>query len=102
MIRRKGRRQLSPRPSEEDNINPMDGLGNMSDVMLVLAVGMMLAVVTNWNVDLSQSGELKALENAQTLSEDQVIEVESNEALQELGTVYQDPETGEIYVRVDE
>lgn len=102
MIRRKGRRQLSPRPGEEDNINPMDGLSNMSDVMLVLAVGMMLAVVTNWNVDLSQSGELKALENAETLSEDQVIEVESNEALQELGTVYQDPETGEIYVRVDE
>ena len=34
--------------------NPMDGVSNMSDAMLVLAVGIMLALVINWKIKLKQ------------------------------------------------
>lgn len=33
-------------------VNPMEGVANLADVMLVLAVGMMLAPVVAWNVDI--------------------------------------------------
>ena len=34
--------------------NPMDSLTNFSDVMLVLAVGLMTAIVLRWNVPVGQ------------------------------------------------
>lgn len=88
--------------AENEDINPMDGMGNLSDAMLVLAVGMMLAMLTHWNVDITQPGAVEELENTQTLSEEEVQEVEANESLEELGVVYQDPDTGKFYVRVEE
>ena len=30
---------------EDPGVNPMDGLGNLADAMLVLAVGIMLALI---------------------------------------------------------
>lgn len=36
-------------------VNPMEGVANLADVMLVLAVGMMLALVVAWNVDIASS-----------------------------------------------
>lgn len=102
MIRRSKRRNLSEEMEEEENVNPMDGVSNMADAMLVLAVGMMLAVVTNWNVDLSQPTVMQELENTQILSEDEVAEVDANKALEELGVVYKDPDTGKVYIRYEE
>ena len=37
----------------EAAVNPMDGLGNLADAMLVLAVGIMLALIINWKVDIT-------------------------------------------------
>ena len=34
-------------------VNPMDSVSNLADAMLVLAVGIMLALIINWNVDIS-------------------------------------------------
>ena len=45
---------------------------------------------------------MKELNNAKTMSEKEVQEVNSDDSLQEKGTVYQDPDTGKFYVRVDE
>lgn len=38
-----------------EEVNPMEGVANLADVMLVLAVGMMLALVVAWNVDIASS-----------------------------------------------
>lgn len=100
MIRRNGRSLLDD--FQEEEVNPMDGTGNLADAMLVLAVGMMLAVVVNWKVDFTASSAVQKLDKAQTLSESEVQEVTSNEALEEKGVVYQDPDTGELYIKVKE
>ncbi len=38
-----------------EEVNPMEDVANLADVMLVLAVGMMLALVVAWNVDIASS-----------------------------------------------
>ncbi|MBR2512274.1 MAG: DUF2149 domain-containing protein, partial [Firmicutes bacterium] len=38
--------------SEED-ANPMSGVSNLADVMLVLAVGIMLALIMNWHISVN-------------------------------------------------
>ena len=61
------------RAGHEEDINPMNYMSNLSDAMLVLAVGMMLALVAAWNVDITmvQSEAAKLEEqNAVELSED--------------------------------
>lgn len=40
----------------DEGVNPMNYISNLSDIMLVLAVGIMLALVVRWNVDISPSG----------------------------------------------
>lgn len=98
--RRKGGRLNRHRNEYEEDINPMNSTGNMADAMLVLAVGIMLAMITNWNIDLSQSDTMRELDGADKLSEEELHDVEANEALEELGTVYFDAETGKYYVKV--
>ena len=43
--------------------NPMNGVSNMSDSMLVLTVGVMLALVIKWKVDLLIVGKNFNVEN---------------------------------------
>lgn len=80
----------------------MGSLGNLMDVMLVFACGLLLALIANWNVDLpgveSSSGSPALKELKGDLQEaQQGIAVESGRYNQ-LGTVYQDEETGKLYV----
>ena len=51
----KRRRRRGERFSEE-SVDPMNYVSNLSDAMLVLAVGMMLALIVHWNVDISTGG----------------------------------------------
>ena len=103
MIRRKRGGRLDRSDGYEEDINPMEGTGNLADAMLVLALGMMIAVIMSWSVDFATpSSSMKELNNAKTMSEKEVQEVNSDDSLQEKGTVYQDPDTGKFYVRVDE
>ena len=44
------------RLNDEAEANPMDGLANLADAMLVLAVGIMLALILNWQLDISETG----------------------------------------------
>ena len=96
-----------------DTANPMDGVSNMSDAMLVLAVGIMPALVINWNVDLHvvYNGS-----NSETVKEELLQDLNLNEeqqnkeiSLEEIenkykktGTVYTDVYTGKTYVIVEE
>lgn len=101
MIKRKnGGRVSRYRHEASEDVNPMDSTGNLADAMLVLAVEIMLALIMNWNVDLSQFVDLDDV-NTSDLSEEQVDEVEEDKALQEKGMVYQDPATGKYYIKVE-
>lgn len=100
MIKRKNGGRLYRRRFVEEDINPMDGTSNLADAMLVLAVGIMLALIMNWNVDLTTVMDVDELD-ANTMSEEDVQEVEQDKALLEKGTVYQDPDTGKYYIKVE-
>ena len=89
---------------DHEDADPRVGLVNLADVMLVFACGLMLALVTYWNLDVSQMTEV--------LQADEMSEVEGIEDLSdqmgtgssftELGMVYQDPMTGKMYMLKDE
>ena len=98
---------------ENDNVNPMDGVSNMSDAMLVLAVGIMLALVINWKVDLQVVGKnfntVQVDENKmEEVNIDKSVPVsdmtfeEINSNYKKSGTVYTDVTTGKTYVVVEE
>ncbi len=80
--------------------NPLDGLANLVDVILVFACGLMIAIITFWNVDLSKvrdiidQSELRELENPERAIEDGDL----SDTLENRGSVYEDPETGKMYV----
>ena len=86
--------------------NPMEGLGNLADAMLVLAVGIMLALILNWKVDISTPGAPAAQapedhtqttvldESALTDAAEQEMDPED---LQRIGGLYYDEETGLYY-----
>lgn len=86
----------------EEESDPMSSMANLADVMLVFACGLMMALITYWNVDISTVTEM--------LREDQVAEVQSPEEITEqlmasdgtsyidMGKVYMDPTTGKYYM----
>lgn len=91
---------------DDKESNPMDGLANLADVMLVLACGLMLSLIVAWNVDVGNSS-LVGLPSDTTLTE---VEDEQTEAVndklneelyEEYGVVYRDSETGKMYIITD-
>ncbi len=101
MIKRNASRGLNRQQYIEEDVDPMAQTSNITDAMLVLAVGIMLALVINWGVELNTLVDVDELE-ANDLKEEEVQEVEQNQSLQEKGIVYQDPNTGKYYIKVEE
>lgn len=97
MLRKSGLRE---RHRSREEVNPMEGIANLVDVMLVFACGLMVSIILYWKIDINQ--------NVQTITQDNLREVGNlQEAVQngslkdsyeDKGTVYQDPETGKMYV----
>lgn len=108
------------------DVNPMDYLSNLSDAMLVLAVGMMLALILHWNVDISTSGGTMSnsgqsyaadgqgghaaidRSNALSFTQDDLAQMETqeyaesdDEGMEKLGEVYYDAATGKYYIIED-
>lgn len=92
---------------EDGDVNPMDGVANLADVMLVFACGLMLALITCWNVDVSGvTGSIDPVEQGQEITEDiggfgaqrDDADSESDTQFEEVGRVYRDPETGKLYM----
>lgn len=97
-----------------EDINPMNYMSNLSDAMLVLAVGIMLALVAAWNVDITMvdssvsdtnpnnavelSEDVDSLHTSSTKTEDSVSAEDFG--LTEYGKVYVDEE-GNFYVIED-
>ena len=118
---RRGRRTRRRFSEEEDN--PMNYLSNLSDAMLVLAVGIMLALIVHWNVDISTSGGTMSdsgqsyaadgeggnsaidRDSAVNFSQDELDNMQSQDKLdssdtgmEKLGEVYYDAATGQYYI----
>ena len=88
---------------EEPGVNPMDGLGNLADAMLVLAVGIMLALIINWKVDITAMSpvapepEPEQIPISQEDLQDTPADALNEENLQRIGALYYDEETGTYY-----
>lgn len=102
-INRKGGRLRTDRERKEE-VNPMDGLANLADVMLVFAAGLLMALIMNWNVDVNTNDrtqvvdekyEVEGLDDSQR---DKKVETKEEQDMEKMGTVYKDPKTGKYYV----
>ncbi|AGL00368.1 hypothetical protein Desgi_0816 [Desulfoscipio gibsoniae DSM 7213] len=112
MLSRKMRRG---RLSEEE-VDPLGGLGNLIDVMLVFSCGLMVALVLSWNLQNIIFAKVKPEEKQRLMQSIQkVINVERGQELeevpqiqqgggagyQEMGTVYRDPKSGKLIMIED-
>ncbi|MCL2114742.1 MAG: DUF2149 domain-containing protein [Methanobrevibacter sp.] len=94
--------------AEED---PMGGITNLVDAMLVIAVGFLVFIVISWNMqgvifsDMSPDEKqdiMKTMQNVIEVNQGQQINDTpdptggSGEGYDEVGTVYKDPETGNL------
>ena len=86
-------------------VNPMDSVSNLADAMLVLSVGIMLALIINWNVDISAGTTDKTASTDPAISFEQDDLTESQDDaktiegdLTEMGKVYYDQQTGTYYI----
>lgn len=103
--RRLSQSRLSRRRFSDPVVNPMDGLQNLADAMLVLAVGVMLALVIHWNIDIdSQQTGHRSREKLEGIEDVESGKEVDPEQLEELGkgVIYIDPATGEIYLFTEE
>lgn len=118
---RSRRHRKKRRFGDGEEISPLNGLSNLSDAMLVLALGILVALVVHWNVNIVPGGQ-DSLETqmdqaggqnqvdtsgAAEFSEEDLQkagtdEAGSGEGLQRMGTVYYDEVTGKYYVIDDE
>ena len=101
MLRNKG---LSggKRPWEGETSDPMSSVANLSDVMLVLACGLMVAIVAFWRVDLSRiSNIIDRTQMQEVVDAEQVTDTgEVGGGFESMGSAYMDPETGKVYIVV--
>ncbi len=85
---------------EAERTNPLHGLANLVDVMLVFACGLMISIILLWDLDL--------LKITDVVSKDELVEVEDlkeaeeqaelKENLDSKGIVYEDEKTGKMYI----
>lgn len=78
--------------------DPMEGLANLADVMLVFACGLMVSMLLHWNVDLRHvvvsQDELKEIGEYQAALDSGAIAQD----MESKGVAYEDPETGKLYI----
>lgn len=86
--------------------NPLEMMVNLMDVMLVFACGLMLALIINWNVDITPqevdytSGQ--EVTDTELNNDKSDGDMDQERSYKKMGTVYQDPETGKMYMVSDE
>ena len=84
----------------EEEANPMDGIANLVDVMLVFACGLMVSIILHWNVNLTNvttildEKQLKQIDDVEIISQEG--EIIGN--YESMGVVVVDPKTGRMYV----
>lgn len=106
MRRNMGRLRTSRlrRKSVDQTVNPLDGMANLADAMLVLACGLMLSLIVHWNVDVGRTEKLIGLSSDVSLTEvsgaeeKTAQELQQGQGFEEMGVVYRDAATGKLYV----
>ncbi|MDR1605153.1 MAG: hypothetical protein LBS10_10290 [Gracilibacteraceae bacterium] len=79
--------------------NPLGGLTNLADLMLVFAVALMVAVVLLWHVDLRGMTVLDERELIPADDLEQLLQDGSGAGdYESAGRIYTDPVTGRMYV----
>lgn len=102
-----GKSSWSDFDSGED-VNPMEGVANLADAMLVLAVGIMMALIVAWDVDVINTSpevtSVTAEETVELTEQYDELDVVGGEGqtfdeygLTEYGKVYID-EDGNLYL----
>ena len=84
-----------------EDVEPALGLINLADLMLVFACGLMLSIIVNWNIDLGP--QLSEIDTERDMREVDVEDMKdvmesTGSGYSEVGTVYQDPKTGQYYI----
>ena len=84
----------------EEDVNPNSYITNLSDCMLVLAVGFIVALIVAWNVELPEytvldEADLTEIEDVESI--EQAVNA-AGSSYNKIGEVYQDPVTGKTYV----
>lgn len=93
---------------KREEVNPLDGVINIVDAMLVFACGLMLALIINWDLDLNDNLSQKVnLSRGQEVTNmdrrNDLLKAEGVGTFYEkMGTVYKDPETGKLFMLTDE
>lgn len=88
-------------PLDDEEPDPMSASANATDAMLVFACGLLLALVSYWNLDLPQIREVVQEEQLTEVTDVEVTQDElsaNGSTYDERGTVYEDPETGKLYL----
>ena len=83
---------------DDGDDDPRTGLVNLADVMLVFACGLIVALVARYNVDLTEYQPDDMEHVTQQVTEAQEEISSSSATYSEMGVVYQDTETGELYM----
>jgi len=101
---RQARRLVTRRDREEEDVNPMQSVGNLVDIMLVFCCGLMIAIILFWQVNLKDLAMI--MDQSQMIPVDNPEEVadkmQSISEFEAVGNAIRDPETGKIYTIKDE
>lgn len=97
---------------EEDEEDPMTGVANLVDAMLVIAVGLLVFLVISWNMQaivfndsvtpeqkqdaINAMKQVTEVDQGQQLNQTPDVSNSSGEGYAELGKVYKDPSTGKL------
>lgn len=90
-----------------EDVDPLEGVTNIADAMLVFACGLMLALAVYWNIDLGPIGDRVDLQQGRELTEtfdlrEDLVETQGQgELYEKMGTVYKDPRTGQLFMLTD-
>ena len=102
MRRRLGRDRIY---SFEEDADPMTGVSNLADAMLVLAVGLMLALIMNQHISISggyttevDSSAMQAVDASEFTGAITGEDLDQTSNYEKKGTVYVDKETGTMYL----
>ena len=97
---------------EEEEEDPMAGVANLVDAMLVIAVGLLVFLVISWNMQaivfndsvtpeqrqdaINAMKQVTEIDQGQQLNETPDVSSSSGEGYSELGKVYKDSNTGKL------
>ena len=89
-------------PGDDADPNPMETVANVSDIMLVLAVALMVALVGRMGIDMADIKQISQ-NNLTPIEADignpsEQTEADGTGEYEQVGTVYRNKETGEMYV----